>query len=149
MYPRYAYAAVGCVVVKGNEICLVKRGYPPSQGLWSIPGGVVEPQEMLYEAAERELFEETGLKAKPLGVVAVTDVLRRELDRVIYRYVIIDILFDEKTITGDLRAGGDAVDARWFSFEEVLSRSDVTSSTKKLVDIMKKGVFKIMDTVIS
>lgn len=140
-YPVYAIAAVGCVVVRNDEILLVKRGYPPSKGYWSVPGGVVEADESLFDAAIRELEEETGLKGRPLGVVAVTDVSTRENGRVKYRYVIVDICFDPDSLEGELKPGGDAVDVKWFPLKEVVGRGDVTRSTKKLVEIMiNKGI---------
>jgi ADP-ribose pyrophosphatase YjhB (NUDIX family) len=41
--------------------CLVERGRPPGEGLWSVPGGKVELAETLAQAVTREVGEETGL----------------------------------------------------------------------------------------
>jgi len=43
------------------QVLLVKRKYPPYQGLWAIPGGYVQADESLEAAAIRELREETGI----------------------------------------------------------------------------------------
>jgi ADP-ribose pyrophosphatase YjhB (NUDIX family) len=141
-YPRYAIAAVGCVVVKDGKILLVKRGYPPREGMWAIPGGVIEVGETVVEAAVRELEEETGIRAEPMGVVGVYNAIVRDEDgKVRYHFVIIDILFNPDTVTGVPRAGGDAVDISWIPLEEVIKRNDVTGSTKKLVEkIIKHGL---------
>jgi len=45
----------------GNKILLVKRAFEPAKGFWSLPGGFMELNETIEMAAERELFEETGL----------------------------------------------------------------------------------------
>lgn len=44
------------------RVLLIKRRYPPYQGMWAIPGGFVQPEESLEEAAVRKLAEETGVK---------------------------------------------------------------------------------------
>jgi 8-oxo-dGTP pyrophosphatase MutT (NUDIX family) len=41
-YPDAPLIAVGAVVVRDSRVLLVRRGQPPSEGLWAIPGGRVE-----------------------------------------------------------------------------------------------------------
>ncbi|MBL8854549.1 MAG: NUDIX hydrolase [Planctomycetaceae bacterium] len=67
---KYKYArpalTVDCVVFGLLEDCLsvllIQRAAPPFQGDWALPGGFVEMDETLEEAARRELQEETGLQ---------------------------------------------------------------------------------------
>lgn len=141
-YPKYAITAVGAVVLRNNNILLVKRGYPPAKGKWSIPGGVIEAGEDIYEAAMRELNEETGLNAKPLGIIWIyNNIVRDDDGRIHYHYVILDVLFDPLTIDGVLRPGGDAVDVAWVPFNEVINRDDISSTVKKLVSrIVNSGI---------
>lgn len=66
---------VGAVVHDGHgRLLLVRRAHAPSAGLWSVPGGRVEPGESEAEAVVRELAEETGLAVRPvrpLGAVRI------------------------------------------------------------------------------
>lgn len=150
VYPKHAVAAVGAVIVKDNRILLVKRKYPPGRGKWSIPGGVVEPGEKLDRAALRELEEETGLRAKPLGIVWVLNNIVRDAEgRVLYHYVILDVLFDPNSVEGEAKPGGDVEDVAWFDLDEVLARSDVSRTVKKLVEKLRRSglsVISIEDT---
>jgi 8-oxo-dGTP diphosphatase len=111
-YPDRPIAGVGAVIIHEECVALVKRGRPPLQGEWSLPGGVVELGETLRAAAEREAREETGLMVKAGEVLEV-------LDRILpgrggvpeYHYVLIDFLC--RVEGGELRAGGDAADVCW------------------------------------
>ncbi|MCD0484650.1 NUDIX domain-containing protein [Streptacidiphilus sp. ASG 303] len=66
-FPPFA-VTVDLVVltVREHALCalVVRRGEPPFQGYWALPGGFVRPDEGLGEAAARELAEETGLRAQ-------------------------------------------------------------------------------------
>ncbi|MEM0042097.1 MAG: NUDIX hydrolase [Candidatus Korarchaeum sp.] len=139
-FPSHAIASVGAVLLKEGRLLLVRRGFPPGQGKWSIPGGVVEAGESLLDAAKRELLEETNLNAEPLGVVALSQVIVREGDLIRYHYIIVDVLFDEGSLTGEEMPGGDAIDVSWFPLDEVLSRGDVTSTTKRLAGVLREGL---------
>ena len=76
-YPCRPLLGVGSVIVSGGKVVLVRRGSNPDYGLWSIPGGLVNPGETLREACARESFEETGI------VVEVKEPLEI-LDRIVY-----------------------------------------------------------------
>ncbi|MEM0006110.1 MAG: NUDIX domain-containing protein [Ignisphaera sp.] len=144
-YPGHAIAAVGAVVVVDGNIILVKRGYPPAKDRWSIPGGVIEAGEKVFDAARRELYEETGITANPLGIILiVNDVVRDVQSNVRYHYLILDVLFDSRNIKGIPRAGGDAVDVAWIPLEEALKRNDVSRTTKQLINELIKGRYYLL-----
>ena len=105
---------VGAVVTDSRgRLLLIKRGHEPGAGLWSLPGGRIEPGETDAEALIREMREETGLTVEP----------GRLLGRVRRPGAggdVIDIRDYAATVTGGtLRAGDDAADARWAAAEEL------------------------------
>jgi len=117
-YPEIPRIGVGAVMVQEGRVLLVKRGHPPQDREWSIPGGVLEVGETVGEAAAREALEETGLVVKPQELLGVFDrILRDPAGKVRYHYVLIDFLC--RRVSGQLRAASDAAEVRWFTPAEV------------------------------
>ena len=104
--------AVGVVCLRGDEVLLIRRGKPPLEGAWSLPGGRIEWGEPVERAALRELSEETGVTAELLGLIAVVDGLFGER-----HYVLID--YAARWVSGEPRAGDDATDARFWPLAEI------------------------------
>ena len=130
-YPEVPIVAVGVVVKQGHEVLLVQRLNEPSQGRWSLPGGVVELGETVREAARREVHEECGLQIEPGEVLAVVDnIVRDETGRIRFHYVLIDLLAEY--VGGELAAASDIGDARWVT-EGELGELDVTEKARELV----------------
>jgi 8-oxo-dGTP diphosphatase len=118
-YPDVPRVAVGAIVFKAGRVLLVKRGRPPSQGQWAIPGGRVELGETLQAAAEREINEETGLIIRARDPAYTFDViLRDDAGRVRFHYVIVDLLADYLD-GGEPRPGDDAREARWVAPQDL------------------------------
>ena len=111
---------VGAIVADGQgRLLMIKRGHDPGAGLWSIPGGRIEPGETDAEALVREMIEETGL------TVEVGRLIGR-VQRPGLNGAVIDIRDYAATVTGGtLRAGDDAADARWVAPGE-LESLDIT-----------------------
>jgi ADP-ribose pyrophosphatase YjhB (NUDIX family) len=111
-YPDAPRVGIGIVLLRRDEVLLVRRGRPPAEGQWSLPGGAQELGETAEACARRELFEETGLQAGPLHMVAHVDSIHRDEDgRVRYHYTILD--FAAHYEGGELKAGDDVSDAEW------------------------------------
>lgn len=103
---------VGVVVFRGDSVLCIQRGRPPGQGVWSIPGGHQEWGETLFEAATREMREETGLTVRPGSIITAVDVIGRNDDGTIdHHYTIIDILAVD--LGGEPIAGDDAAAVAW------------------------------------
>ncbi len=105
---------VGAVVTDGQgRLLMIKRGHEPGAGLWSIPGGRIEPGETDAEALVREMFEETGL------VVEVGSLIG-SVQRPGLAGAVIDIRDYAAMVTGGtLRPGDDAADARWVDLADL------------------------------
>ncbi len=130
-YPNHPRVAVGAVVFKEKRVLLVLRGKPPAEKQWSIPGGCVELGETLQEAAEREIAEETGIVIQAKKPVYIFDVIERDKDGDIqFHYVIVDLAADY--VSGEPRAGDDAVDVNWVSSKDIQYRN-VSAATRKLL----------------
>ncbi|MDH2429847.1 NUDIX hydrolase [Sphaerisporangium sp. TRM90804] len=112
---------VGGIVLDGDgRLLLIRRGRPPGEGLWSLPGGRVEPGESDAQALRRELLEETGLKVA-VGALAGT-VDRPGPGGVVYE--IYDYL--AVMVKGTPRPGDDAAEVGWFA-PETLAALPLTS----------------------
>lgn len=112
MTARTPVVGVGGVAKQDGSILLVRRSKPPSEGLWSVPGGRVELGEPLAEAVRREVLEETGLEVEVGEVAGVVERIDEG-----FHYVIVDYFV--RVLGGALEAGGDVRDARWVPETEV------------------------------
>jgi 8-oxo-dGTP diphosphatase len=117
---RSVVPCVGAVVTdEQGRLLMIQRGHDPGAGLWSIPGGRVEPGETDVQALVREMLEETNLQVKVGKLVG-------SVQRQGPGDMVIDIRDYAATVTGGtLRAGDDAADARWVTAAE-LARLEVT-----------------------
>lgn len=112
LYPLRPLIGVGAVVCRGDEVLLIRRGKPPRLGEWSLPGGTQRLGETVFEAAIREVHEETGVTAMILGIIDVIDMIERDGEgRIRYHYTLIDVA--ARWQDGEIKAAGDAIDAAW------------------------------------
>jgi 8-oxo-dGTP diphosphatase len=118
IYPDRPRAAVGAIVFKEGHVLLIRRGKFPAKDQWAIPGGSIELGETLQEAAEREVWEETAVVIRAgEPFFTFNTIIHDEVDRVRYHYVIVDLLAEY--VSGKLKAGDDAADARWVGPREI------------------------------
>jgi ADP-ribose pyrophosphatase YjhB (NUDIX family) len=132
-YPDRPFVGVGVVVWRGQSVLLIKRGRPPRQGQWSLPGGVQQLGETVFEAARREVREETGLEIEVVDIVAVVDSIQRDdQGGVRYHYTLVDVLAEWRA--GEARAQDDAADAAWTTLDE-LERFDLWDETVRVIGL--------------
>ncbi|HHI81679.1 MAG TPA: NUDIX hydrolase [Rhizobiales bacterium] len=107
--PRTPLLSVDCVILntEGSPL-LIRRKNPPFKGDWALPGGFVDCNESVEDAARRELMEETGLKAGRLHLIGVYSQPGRDP-----RGAIVSIAFLTRTGRQKPRAGDDAAVVEW------------------------------------
>src|SRR5271157_2213180 len=134
-YPDNPLVGVGAVIIEENRVLLIRRGQPPLLGEWSLPGGVLECGETLREAVAREAREETGLLVETDEMLGVYErVIRDDAKRVRYHYVLVDFLC--RAVGGDLKAGSDAAEVRWFTRNELPALNLAHDAS----DVVRKGL---------
>ncbi len=108
-----------CIIIapdKGKKkILLIKRRNDPFKGTWALPGGFVEMEEDLEDAARRELKEETGIALQSLKQFATygkpgRDPRGRNISVVYYH-------ISEKPLTA--APGDDAAECGWFDLKDL------------------------------
>ncbi len=134
---RPTVAVAGIAFDASGRVLLVERGQPPGQGLWTVPGGKVEPGEHLAEALVREFREETGLAVEVGPPVDIIERMARDQGGSLrYHYVIVDFAV---TVTGgELRAADDVADARWVS-EPDMARLPLTEGLEPVIAKARRG----------
>lgn len=120
-YPRPALTVDAAIFREKAEeihILLIQRKNDPFSGLWALPGGFVDENETLEEAAKRELLEETNLNIDTLIQFRAYSALDRDP-----RHRTISIVFykniDSEDDFSSIKAGDDAAQAKWFSLNNL------------------------------
>ena len=113
------------------RVLVVRRGNPPFEGEWALPGGYLEVDEHLAAAASRELHEETGIavhsdELHQLGAYGDPD--RDPRNRTVSVAFLLEL---DREI--EVEGGSDAADARWRSVEELLKRNELAFDHETIV----------------
>jgi len=138
--PEWPRPAAAAAVFRGDSVLLVERGKGAPRGLWSLPGGHVEPGETVREAAERELLEETSVTARLEGLADVRDVMIRGAGgRLVAHYVL--TIFHGRWLAGEPVAGSDCPGARFFPIVQIaaLNLTDGVAEVVGKAQAMRDG----------
>ena len=82
-------------ITDAGEIVLIRRGIEPGKGSWAQPGGFLEVDETVHEAAIRETCEETGLLVEPGEIIGLYTRLEA---------AVVTIAFEARIVGGERRA---------------------------------------------
>jgi len=104
--------AVGVLVEHEGRVALVRRGVEPGRDRWGLPAGYIEADESAEEAAVRETLEEVHLSVELDGLLDAFS-YGTGYDRGVL------LIYAAHIVSGELAAGDDAVDARWFGPDEL------------------------------
>jgi 8-oxo-dGTP diphosphatase len=117
-YPRSPIVSAHALVFRAGRVLLVKRAHPPSQGRWSVPGGVIELGETIRDAARREVREECGIEVEVGTLLHVADhIIPDGSGRIRFHYVVIYSL--ARYAGGEAHPRSDALGVRWATREEL------------------------------
>jgi 8-oxo-dGTP diphosphatase len=117
-YPARPYLAVSAAIFRAGRVLIVRRGTPPLQGIYTLPGGGVELGETLEEAVVREVREETGLAIEPLALAGYREVIVRDAAGKIERHFVI-LPFAARYLAGEIALNAELAEAKWLLPEEL------------------------------
>ena len=132
-YPDAPLVGVAAAVFDdGGRVLLVKRGRPPRQGAWGLPGGLLDLGERLTDGARREVAEECAIEIDVMDMVAAFEpILRDGEGRVEYHYVVID--FWARHVAGEPTPQDDADAVAWASMAELSGYDSLAADTLDVI----------------
>lgn len=111
-YPDRPCLAVSAAIVRDGEVLAVRRARPPMQGLFTLPGGGVEPGETLAQALLREVREETALTVEPVALAGYREIIARDGAGRVERHFVI-LTFAARWVAGEPKLNEELSEARW------------------------------------
>lgn len=98
------------MVERDGQTLFVQRAMPTGYGLWSLPGGYVDRGEPVERAAEREVFEETGLEVVTQGLIGVFSQAE---------HPVVVVAYTATETGGELNAGPECLDLGFFELDNL------------------------------
>jgi 8-oxo-dGTP diphosphatase len=135
-YPRPALTVD--VVLATREVrprvLLIKRAKDPFAGRWALPGGFVDENERLIDAARRELVEETGVRMGELEQLCAAGDPGRDP-----RGWTVSVVFFARVEEVEAKGADDAAEAKWFRLDKL------PPMAFDHADILKRAAGRIAD----
>ena len=143
-YPDRPVVGVAGVVLFEDAVLLIRRGREPMRGVWSHPGGALELGETTADGVAREVWEETGVRVRPITLIATLDqIVRDPAGAVQFHYFLVDWLCVPTALEPPSPLpGDDALDAEWVPLAHLTGRDlpDVT------LDVIKRACATLQAT---
>lgn len=141
MAERHIEVALECFVKKDGKYLMLHRAKHKRimPDIWMAPGGHIEFNEGLYEAARREIMEETGLKIKNLQVKVIGNAYLKDLDQELFFYWIMADYAGGKLQFTD--HDGEMV---WLTPKEIAELPTLLPEMKKVVKQLFDGTHNII-----
>ena len=117
-YPDRPILAVSAAIIRNGRVLLTQRARGPANGVWTMPGGVVEAGETLSEALIREIDEETRIRIEPVALAGHREVVVRDASGRPERHFVI-MCFASRWISGEPQLNEELADARWVELPEL------------------------------
>lgn len=135
---------VGGVVEKDDKYLLVQEAQEKCRGKWNIPAGHLDPNETIFDAAKREVKEESGFDVELTGVCQIGN---QKLENGVF----VSVVFATKVIGGNIKFDpNELLDVRWFTYEEIVAMKDqlrIESFVLGTIDNARNGLVAPMDIV--
>ncbi len=140
LYPTQPRIGVGAVVFDPlHRVLLVRRGNPPDEGQWGLPGGLLHLGEPLQNALHREVAEECGISIEIVDLVSLYEsVVRDSEGRIAYHYVVADYLCHWRE--GEIMPGDDAQGVAWVSHENMGKYELMNAATEMIASARQKDL---------
>ena len=124
-YPARPILAASAAVFRDGKVLLGSRRNAPGAGVFSLPGGLVEPGETLEQAALRELMEETGVVAEIVAYNDHVEAIQRDDDDRVRRHFVI-ISFVARWISGEGEPNEELGELIWADAKTAASLNTTT-----------------------
>jgi ADP-ribose pyrophosphatase YjhB (NUDIX family) len=118
LYPTRPFVAASAAIVRDGKVLVVRRARAPANGVFSLPGGVVETGETLHEAVAREVREETGLTIEPVALAGFRETIVRDKENRVERHFVI-LPFAARWIAGEPVLNEELSEWRWVDQDEL------------------------------
>ena len=137
-YPDRPFLAVSAAIVRDGRVLVVRRARAPAEGIFTLPGGVVEAGETLVAAVVREIREETALDIAPVALAGHREFIGRDDTGRIERHFVI-LAFAARWLAGEPVLSEELAEARW------IDPADLTQlrTTEGLADIIAAAYEKL------